>query len=159
MAHVSNVDSGIFSEIRYSDTAGTALPTTPTIAKTVLNEQISTVLEMPDFTEAPNLIGYGVFGEETERQARGFNTSPELTFTVGLTGEAFNKYKALQDGKTYLFGLVIKNSETANADNSILCWQGKFITVSPTITGDGPATFALTLSKTSKFTNLLTYAS
>lgn len=174
MALINNIGAGIFTTLKYTeDTGSITLPHDDTSHQELIADAIvadpannieaaaagafngaltvTKIRDFPSFGNPANIVNVPQYGQSVSSQISGQSDAPTLEFSLNYVPHDHNAISGLvDDGKTYVFQLDVKNSSTGN--NAAFYVKGSFaaLEISPSLTDSNQAT--LTLTTTSDYT-------
>ena len=170
MALINNIGAGIFTTLKYVEDAST--PTTPVSLPTTDGEhqtedasggdfvgftQITKIRDFPSFGTPANIVNVPQYGQAVSGQIGGQSDAPTLEFSLNYVPSEHSTIAGLvNNGKTYIFQLDVKNSSSGN--NAAFYVKGSFASfeVTPSLTDSNQAT--LTLATSTDYTGPFTDA-
>ena len=182
MAHISSIQSSIFTQLAYN-----ALPVASLSAADTLTEltalfanaptQVKNIREFPEFGTPANIVNVPVYGKKTSVQVQGQSDSPTLEFTLNYVPAEHEALQALcGNGQLYAFQISLTSQEPSNlkqvaatgigapvaainTNNTVFNFLGKFesFLVTPSLTDSTQA--KITLSMQTEMFGPTTYAS
>lgn len=182
MAHISSIQSSIFTQLAFNSTVVETLSDGNTQAKLVAlfataPTQVENIREYPEFGTPANIVNVPVYGKKTSVQVQGQSDSPTLEFTLNYVPAEHEALQALcGNGQLYPFQISLTSQEPANlmqvattgigtpvnginTNNTVFNFLGKFesFLVTPSLTDSTQA--KITLSMQTEMFGPATYAS
>jgi hypothetical protein len=170
MALINNIGAGIFTTLKYTeetssitlphDDAGHQALIADAIAEDAANSitavdagdfngatAVAKIRDFPSFGTPANIVNVPQYGQAVSGQIGGQSDAPTLEFSLNYVPSEHNTIAGLvNDGKTYIFQLDVKNSSTGN--NAAFYVKGSFaaLEVTPSLTDSNQATLTLATS-------------
>jgi len=157
MALINNIGAGIFTTLKYIEDTTTPidLPTTDATHQAEVGTggdlenlvAITKIRDFPSFGNPANIVNVPQYGQSVSSQISGQSDAPTLEFSLNYVPHDHNTIAGLvEDGKTYIFQLDVKNSSTGN--NAAFYVKGSFASfeVTPSLTDSNQATLTLATS-------------
>ncbi len=153
MALINNIGAGIFTTLKYKEDSSYTLPTTSGEHQTFITastgdfdgaSSVHSIREFPSFGKPSNIVNVPNYGQSVSSQIQGQADAPTMEFTLNYVPSLHATVQGLiQDGKTYVFQIDVKNSEGGN--NGAFYVKGSFASfeVTPSLTDSNQATITM----------------